>query len=72
MHVHFPWICTLHFVNIVLFHISVRISSQKKKNRMLVGINSLNKRHISHLEVHVEWCTEKKVVKVFVKPLSKL
>lgn len=72
---HFSWICTLNFLSIGLFHISVKDFFSEREEWdafFLAGINSLNKRHISHHEVHSEWCTEKRVTQVFFKPLFNL
>lgn len=78
LHHHCSWICALDFSNSVLLLIFVVDLFLKRedweKNRILFFflINALNKRHISHHEVNIEWCTNERITKVFVKPLFNL
>lgn len=54
---HFSWICALNSLNIGLVHISVMdfFSEREEEITFLrAGVNSLNKRHISHHEIRIE------------------
>lgn len=66
----FSWICALNFLRIELFHISEMVFFSERAEQdvfFVVGISSLNERHVSHPEVHTDRCTEDSITQVFVK-----